>query len=91
MVLETDMATDHGTIRITDALILGAGERVHEVGYASPHVLVRKVEGLSGEVDVEMELAARPEYGLVLPSVIASDVRVEIFGGTDRLALTATV
>jgi GH15 family glucan-1,4-alpha-glucosidase len=88
MVLETDMVTHQGATRLTDALVLGAGEREHEVGYGSPHVLVRRIEGLRGEVDVEMELIVRPEYGLVMPSVTAAEGRVEIAGGADRLTLT---
>jgi GH15 family glucan-1,4-alpha-glucosidase len=88
MVLETAMVTDRGAVRITDALLLGAGEREHEVGYGSLHVLVRKIEALRGEVDVEMELIVRPEYGLVMPSLTADEGRVEIAGGADRLTLT---
>jgi GH15 family glucan-1,4-alpha-glucosidase len=88
MVMETDMVTDRGTIRITDALLLGAGEREHEVGHGSPHVLVRRIEGLRGEADVDLELLVRPEYGLVMPSLTAEDGRVDLAGGADRLTLT---
>jgi GH15 family glucan-1,4-alpha-glucosidase len=89
MVLETDMVTSRGAIRITDALLLGAGEREHEIGHGSPHVLVRKVEGLRGEVDVGMEMSVRPEYGLVMPSLAPVERGVEIAGGADRLRLTS--
>jgi GH15 family glucan-1,4-alpha-glucosidase len=88
MVLENDMVTGRGAVRVTDALLLGAGEREHQVGYGSPHVLVRSIEGLRGEVDVEMELIVRPEYGLVMPSLTAVEGQVEIAGGADRLTLT---
>jgi GH15 family glucan-1,4-alpha-glucosidase len=90
MVLETEMVTDHGSIRLTDALLLGAGERGHQLGWDSPQVLVRRVEGLSGQVNVELKLLTRPEYGLVMPSLTASDGLVEISGGADRLTLTST-
>jgi len=89
MVVEAEMVVDGGAIRLTDALLLGAGERGHDVGYGSPQVLVRRIEGLRGEVDVELELVVRPEYGLVMPSVIAAEGRVEIAGGADRLTLTS--
>jgi GH15 family glucan-1,4-alpha-glucosidase len=89
MVVESDLVTDQGAIRLTDALLLGTGERGHDVGYGSPHVLVRRIEGLRGVVDVEMELLARPEYGLVMPSVSAAEGRVEIAGGADRLTFTS--
>jgi GH15 family glucan-1,4-alpha-glucosidase len=88
MVMETDMVTDRGAIRITDALLLGAGEREHEIGHGSPHVLVRRIEALRGEADVDVELLVRPEYGLVMPSLTAEDGRVDIAGGADRLTLT---
>ncbi len=67
LVLETVFTTVAGTTRVRDALAFGEGERVHDIGLDSPHELLRLVEGLSGSVDVAMELAPRPEYGLVRP------------------------
>lgn len=88
MVLVTELTTVGGSIRITDALLLGPGERGHEVGWSSPHVLTRRVEGLAGAVTVDLELVARPEYGLVLPAVTERPGGIELVGGADRLLLT---
>ena len=87
MVVETEFTTDSGVLRLTDALALGPGERGHQIGYASPRVLLRQVEAVRGEVEVEVELAARPEYGLVTPQLTSTPHGVEMGGGADRLAL----
>jgi hypothetical protein len=90
IVLETDMVTDHGTVRLTDALILGTAERGHRVGSESPHVLVRMVDGLSGQVDVELELLARPE--LWPGDAVGDRIRGSRgdLRGADRLTLTSS-
>jgi GH15 family glucan-1,4-alpha-glucosidase len=88
MVVQTDFSTGSGLLRLTDALILGPGERGHGIGYGSPHVLVRHLEAVRGEVDVELELAARPEYGLVTPQLTPTPVGIDVGGGADRLLLT---
>jgi GH15 family glucan-1,4-alpha-glucosidase len=88
MVLQTDFTTAGGVLRLTDALALGAGERGHQIGYASPHLLVRQVEVVRGEVEIDFELAARLEYGLVTPQVTATPRGVEFAAGAERLTLT---
>lgn len=88
MVVETEFTTGSGVLRLTDALALGAGERGHQIGDASPHLLVRRVEVVRGDVDVEMQVAARPEYGLITPQLTRTPRGIEIGGGADRLALT---
>jgi GH15 family glucan-1,4-alpha-glucosidase len=88
MVVETEFATRDGVLRLTDALALGPGERGHTVGYTSPHVLLRQLEAVRGEVTVDLEVAARPGYGLVTPLVSSTPAGVELRGGTDRLTLT---
>ena len=88
MVLQTDFAAAGGRLRLTDALALGPGERGHQIGDASPHVLVRRVEVLQGEVEVDLELVARMEYGLVIPHLMAAPLRVDLEGAADRLTLT---
>ncbi|MEO3772125.1 glycoside hydrolase family 15 protein [Micromonospora sp. B9E7] len=89
MVLRTEFQTQSGVLRLTDALSLGAGERGHRIGYTSPHVLLRQVEVVAGVVEVAVEIAARPEYGLVSPTVAETPMGIEISGGADRLILTA--
>jgi GH15 family glucan-1,4-alpha-glucosidase len=88
MVLETTFAVAGGSLRLTDALALGAGERGHGIGQASPRVLVRRVEALHGDVEVDLELVARLEYGLVTPQLVATPSGVEVSGAAERMTLT---
>src|SRR5262245_23528781 len=54
MVLETTFHTATGTLVVTDGLSLGPRNRDHEIGKGSPHLLLRRVAGLDGEVEVEV-------------------------------------
>src|SRR5919201_3299538 len=67
LVIETTFTTETGTVRLRDAMAFAEGQRGHELGFDAPHEVLRSVEGLSGTVELEMELAPRPEYGLVKP------------------------
>ncbi len=67
MVLRTSFSTTGGVAIVTDALALGPDEHGHDIGTGSPHVLVRRVDGVEGTVRTEFKLAARPEYGLTEP------------------------
>ncbi|MEX2586708.1 MAG: glycoside hydrolase family 15 protein [Actinomycetota bacterium] len=67
MVVRTEHVTEQGRIAVYDALALGPGEHGHQIGHASPHVLVRIVEGLDGEVQMNCEVQPRLEYGLTVP------------------------
>ncbi len=87
LVLDTEFTCDDGVLRLTDALSLGLGERGHRIGFASPHVLIRKLEVLHGRVDVDVEFEPRPEYGLIIPRLTATDGGIEVVGGADRLLL----
>lgn len=89
MVLETQFQCQGGILRLTDALAFGPGERGHEVGRASPHMLLRRAEVIHGEVEVTVEVAPRPEYGLIRPHFTQSTPGWEISGGAVRLTLTA--
>ncbi len=59
MVLETLFETETGTCRIIDGMLLGTPE---------PD-LVRIVEGISGTVNLEMDLTIRFDYGSIVPWV----------------------
>ena len=87
MVLETTFTTEDGAVRLTDALALGLGERGHEIGTGAPHVLLRRVEGLAGEVTILVEFAPRLEYGLVRPMLRETGAGVRTSGGPDTLEL----
>ncbi|MDP9457570.1 MAG: glycoside hydrolase family 15 protein, partial [Actinomycetota bacterium] len=73
MVLRTEFRTPRGRVALTDALAFGEGERGHEIGMRSPHVLLRRVEGLEGEVELALEFVPRLEYGLTEPLVLPTD------------------
>lgn len=91
LVLETTVRTATGTIRITDALAFAEGQRGHELGIGAPHELMRLVEGVDGEVEMRMELAPRPEYGLVRPLMRATGDGARSFGGPNLIAIAAGV
>lgn len=67
LVLRTEMRTGSGTVAVTDALSFEPGTRGHDIGAGVPHALLRTVEGVEGEVVMEVVVAPRPEYGLTLP------------------------
>jgi len=75
MVIRTVFTTDTGEVAVTDALVLERGARGHQIGLASPHVLIRRVEGLSGAVPMLSELAPRMEYGRTEPHLTEAAAR----------------
>ena len=58
LILETDIEGDGGTIRVTDFMPIRGGD------FSS---IVRRVESLSGSVDVHMDLCMRFDYGALPP------------------------
>jgi alpha,alpha-trehalase len=91
MVLETTFRTATGTVVLVDALAVGRNERGHELGAGAPSVLMRRVSGVTGDVDLELEYAPRPEYGLIYPVLNPVDGGVTARGGSDVLALSSPV
>jgi GH15 family glucan-1,4-alpha-glucosidase len=89
LVLQTVFRTPSGAVAVTDALALAPGARGHDIGMTSPHVLLRRVEGLSGVVSMYSELAPRMEYGRTEPHLSGSAEQVTAEGGPVRLTLTA--
>src|SRR3954469_12067965 len=73
LVLRTEHATATGTLRVTDALAFGPGERGHDIGLAAPGALVRVVEAVGGDVEARVDLVPRPDYGLVVPRLARED------------------
>src|SRR5918999_4979789 len=67
MVLETTFTTTEGTAILRDALSLGSGERGHDVGMTSPHLLMREIACDRGRIEFDITYSPRPEYGLILP------------------------
>ncbi len=91
MALETTFVTPTGTVAITDALAMGAGNRGHQLGEDAPHLLLRRATCLQGEVDLLLEYVPRPEYGLVHPLLEAADGGLTAIGGADVLVLSCPV
>jgi alpha,alpha-trehalase len=91
LVIETMFETDTGAVRVRDAMALAQGQRGHDLGFDAPHEILRSVEGISGEVELTMELAPRPEYGLVTPLFRLEDGGGRTFGGPNRIAVRSGV
>jgi alpha,alpha-trehalase len=91
MVLETTFRCGRGIVVVTDALALGPDNIGHQIGRGAPHVLVRRVACVDGEVDVEVSYAPRPEYGLIVPLLAAVAGGVTARGGAEWLVLTTPV
>ena len=91
MLLETTFRTSSGTVTLVDAMAVGRNERGHELGAGAPSVLLRRVTGVQGDVELEMEYAPRPEYGLIQPVLEAVDGGVRTRAGADVLVLTSPV
>jgi GH15 family glucan-1,4-alpha-glucosidase len=90
LVLETTFTTDSGVVRLTDAMAVPEGQRSHDLGKDAPHEVLRLVEGVAGEVEMLLELAPRPEYGLVRPLFRATSEGGRTFGSC-QLAVAAGV
>src|SRR5438270_1380956 len=91
MLLETTFTTPAGRVTMVDGLAFGRNERGHELGHGAAGALLRKVTGVEGSVDLELEFAARPEYGLVLPLLEPVEGGVRTRGGADAMRLSSPV
>jgi GH15 family glucan-1,4-alpha-glucosidase len=77
LVLETELDSDEGTIRIIDFM---------PIRDEAPD-LVRIVEGVRGQVTVDVEVIIRCDYGAVVPWVRRVDHRLHAIAGPDALVL----
>jgi GH15 family glucan-1,4-alpha-glucosidase len=91
LVLETTFVTEAGSVKLTDAMAFATGQRRHELGFAAPHLLLRTVEGLEGEVELSFELAPRPEYGLVKPLFRQTARGGRTFGGPNQVVISSPI
>ena len=83
LILETEFICDGGAIRITDFMPMGhEGERCD---------LVRIVEGLEGEVPLEMLLQVRFGYGADTPWITSDRDGLHFIAGPDALILRGPV
>ena len=91
LVIETTFATETGSVRLTDAMAFAEGQRDHELGLGVPHLVLRSVEAIVGEVELQLVLAPRPEYGLVKPLFRATESGGRTFGGPNQVVVSAGV
>ncbi len=80
LILETDLTTDEGTIRLTDFMPMRDGNPA----------LVRMVTGLSGSVPTCLEAAFRFDYGNMPPWVTPVEGGAVMHVGPDKLILRGT-
>jgi GH15 family glucan-1,4-alpha-glucosidase len=81
LILETDLETASGEVRLIDFMTPRHGE---------PD-LIRLVEGLRGEVRMQMELVIRFDYGSVVPWVRKMEGHIRAIGGPDAVSLWTEV
>ena len=92
MVLQTTFTTPTGTLVLTDLLAMGADNGGgHRLGHDVPHLLVRRAECTDGHVEIDIDYAPRPEYGLIVPLLSGVDDGVTARGGAEWLVLTCPV
>jgi GH15 family glucan-1,4-alpha-glucosidase len=65
-VLETRFATDTGVLRLLDAMPVVAKTEAH-LALQPSHEVLRIVECIGGEVEVEVRYNPRPDYGKIRP------------------------
>lgn len=91
LVLETRFRTGEGEAVLRDALVTGADEHGHDLGRGSPHALLRELRCVRGEIDIAIEYAPRPEYGLIRPLLCRVEGGLLARGGASVLRLSTTV
>ena len=69
MVLRTELRTPSGRVVLSDFMPLHADDKHNDIGRHSPAAIGRVVEGIQGSVELDVEIAVRPEYGLTTPLV----------------------
>ena len=89
MVIETRFTTPTGVAVLVDAMAMGRNERGHELGVASPGVVLRSISCESGSVEIELEYAPRSEYSLIFPLLRPIEGGVFSHGGADILVLSS--
>lgn len=91
MVLETAFTTATGSVTLVDALATGRGERGHGLGAGASKLLIRQVQGVTGQVDLVTEYVPRTEYGLIWPLLTRVDGGIAGRGGADLTVLSTPI
>jgi GH15 family glucan-1,4-alpha-glucosidase len=86
LVLETEITTPSGRVRLTDCLTMRPG------GARRPYrQLLRVVDGLDGAVDLRVEVVPRFDYGQVRPWIRRAGHAWQALGGDDGLVIEGDV
>ena len=91
LVLETTFTTPTGSATLTDALAVGRNDRGHKLGAGVAGAMLRRVAGVSGFVELEIDYAPRPEYGVVAPVLHPANGGLTARGGAAVLRLSSPV
>jgi len=91
LILRSVFVTAGGEVMLTDAAALEPGARGHDLGLRSPHLLLRRLEGVRGRVALDLDFAPRMEYGRTEPHLRAVASGVVARGGPTQLTLTSPV
>jgi GH15 family glucan-1,4-alpha-glucosidase len=84
-VLETTFEIQGGEARLIDCYVLPSDPEEHPY-----RQILRVVEGLSGHVELEMEIAPRFDYGSIAPWLRQEGVRIySAIGGNDGLLISS--
>jgi len=81
LILETEIETESGAVRLID-FMPPRGD--------NPDI-IRIIEGLRGEVSIQMELIIRFDYGLIVPWVRSRDRGLEAIAGPNALILRTPI
>src|SRR5689334_7588163 len=79
LVLETELRTEAGTVRIVDCM------PVHQ----TQPTVIRIFEGVEGRVPIRMELLIRFDYGSIVPWIRTYEKALHAVAGPDGLTLTS--
>ncbi len=90
-ILRTTFRNGSGEVTLTDALALAAGAEGHKIAGGKVTHLVRRAECTRGEMELAVDLTARPEYGLVRPHLVERGDGWELIGGRTPLRLMSSV
>jgi GH15 family glucan-1,4-alpha-glucosidase len=85
LIIETEMDADGGTVRIIDLMPIRGRDGGNNAD------VVRIIEGLSGRVEMRMDLTIRFDYGHLVPWVTSADGHILAVGGPDALSLTTPI
>jgi alpha,alpha-trehalase len=91
LLVETTFTTADGSVTLTDAMAVGRNERGHALGAGAAGTVLRRLVGVAGAVELDLEYAPRPEYGLVTPAFYPERDGLTARGGASVLRLSSPV